>query len=232
VATLVQSDLVGRVALVGAQALSLRDYLGELRMAMGLGQAHFVAMPPALLSAASEFGAGRWGVPDKETLAMLERGNTADPAATATLLGGSPRPVREFIPRHTAAAISVAARMDWLGGLLRISIALVWIITGVLSLGVYPASESYLLLERVGIPHAWQALLLYCAALLDLLLGFATLALWRSRWLWLVQALVMLSYMAIITLKLPEYWMHPFGPVLKNLPMLAAIWLLYEMDRR
>jgi hypothetical protein len=31
--------------------------------------------------------------------------------------------------------------------------------------------------------------------------------------------------------RLPEFWLHPYGPVLKNLPMLAALWLLLELER-
>jgi hypothetical protein len=41
---------------------------------------------------------------------------------------------------------------------------------------------------------------------------------------------VIVLYTALITFGLPEFWLHPFAPVLKNLPMLAAIWLLYEME--
>jgi hypothetical protein len=42
---------------------------------------------------------------------------------------------------------------------------------------------------------------------------------------------VIVGYTAIITLWLPEYWLHPYGPVLKNLPLLAVLWLLYALDR-
>jgi hypothetical protein len=27
-------------------------------------------------------------------------------------------------------------------------------------------------------------------------------------------------------------WLEPFGPVLKNLPILVALWLLYETEER
>jgi hypothetical protein len=43
-----------------------------------------------------------------------------------------------------------------------------------------------------------------------------------------VQAAVILGYSAIITLWLPQYWLHPFGPVLKNLPILVLLWLLHR----
>ncbi|UUZ56994.1 DoxX-like family protein [Massilia sp. H-1] len=33
-----------------------------------------------------------------------------------------------------------------------------------------------------------------------------------------------------IAWKLPEFLAHPYGPLTKNLPMLAAIWLLAEFE--
>jgi hypothetical protein len=50
--------------------------------------------------------------------------------------------------------------------------------------------------------------------------------------LWLVQAALVLAYMAIISWKLPEFWLHPYGPVLKNLPFLVGLWILYELEDR
>lgn len=231
VVALLSSPFTGRIALVGPQAVPLRDYLVKLRSGMRLGVAHFVSVPPAVLSALSALGAWRWGIPDTAMLSMLERGNTADSASITALLGRNPRPVDAFIAPHAAAAVRLAARLSWLGTLLRISIALVWIGSGVVSLGLYPVRESYALLARAGISDAWAGAALYAGAALDLLLGMAAL-LSRRRWLWVVQAITILTYTVIITFSLPEFWLHPFGPVLKNLPLLMAIWVMYELDRR
>ena len=35
---------------------------------------------------------------------------------------------------------------------------------------------------------------------------------------------------ALITLFLPEYWLHPYGPISKNLPILASIALLWALE--
>jgi hypothetical protein len=37
-------------------------------------------------------------------------------------------------------------------------------------------------------------------------------------------------YTVAIAWKLPEFLVHPYGPLTKNLPMLAAIWLLYQLE--
>lgn len=116
--------------------------------------------------------------------------------------------------------------------LLRISIALVWIWTGIVSLGLYPTQQSYELLARVGITGARAPVMLYGAAVLDLLVGIGTLVLRRRQWLWLLQLTVIGGYTVIITVKLPEFWLHPYGPLSKNLVMLAAIYLLYTREGR
>ena len=33
-------------------------------------------------------------------------------------------------------------------------------------------------------------------------------------------------------LRMPEFLWHPYGPLTKNLPMLAVLWLLFEMEER
>lgn len=115
---------------------------------------------------------------------------------------------------------------------LRISIAIVWIWTAVLSAGLYPVDDSLALLARVGLHGTLAVVVLYLAAALDLAIGIATLALSRRRILWLLQLALIASYTVIITVALPEQWLHPFGPVLKNLPMMAAILLLHRSEPR
>jgi NAD(P)-dependent dehydrogenase (short-subunit alcohol dehydrogenase family) len=143
-----------------------------------------------------------------------------------------PRAAGEFIPASDAAGVRLRAQLNWLLPVLRVSIALVWIMTGVVSLGLYPVADSYDLLARVGITGALAPVMLYGAALMDIALGVATLFMTRRRLLWLAQLAVILFYSAVISWKLPEFWLHPYGPLLKNLPMVALIWLLYEMEER
>ena len=115
--------------------------------------------------------------------------------------------------------------------LLRLSIALVWLSTAVVSAGVYPVDESLALLARVGLSGTPALVALYGAAALDLALGVAVLAV-RRRWIWTLQLAVVLGYTAIITVCLPEQWLHPYGPMVKNLPILAAMLLLRQAEPR
>jgi hypothetical protein len=168
---------------------------------------------------------------DREALAMLAQGNCADAGGIAHLLGRAPRSATAFVDPPEAASLRTSLQLRWLLPLLRLTVALVWIVTGIVSLGAYPVSDSLDLLARVGLHGALALTSLYVAAALDLALGIATLVMRRRQWLYAFQALVILGYTAIITLWLPEYWLHPYGPVLKNLPLLAALWLLHALDR-
>ena len=111
--------------------------------------------------------------------------------------------------------------------LMRYTLAAVWLVTGALSLGIYPRADSLALLAQVGL-HGTPALVaMYGAALLDIVLGVLTLA-YPVRWLWPAQAALIIGYSLVIAVFLPWYWLHPFGPVLKNLPILLLLWLLHK----
>jgi uncharacterized protein YbjT (DUF2867 family) len=221
-----------RVPLVGAEAVSLREFLAALRRSMGLPPAAFVEVPWTIARAGARIaGLHPRSLVDADALGMLARGNAADASGTARLLGRPPRAVSEFISPGAALATRRTAALGWLLPLLRVAIALVWIVSGAVSLGLYPVERSYALLAGVGLTGLPASIALYGAAALDLAFGIATLALARRRLLWIAQAAVIVGYTIIITAALPEYWLHPFGPVLKNLPMLAAIGLLYELEK-
>ena len=216
-----------RGALVGPAAMPFTDYLGVLRAAMGLGKLRVLRLPGLLARMATRL---RIGLLDPDALRMLNRGNSADPALTVRLLGGAPRSPTTFV--DDPAAERAQAKLGWLLPVLRYAIALVWIATAIVSAGLYPVELSYQLLERTGVPAAYAPLMLYGASAFDLLLGLGILLLARRRWLWLAQLGLIGFYTVVIAWKLPEFLLHPYGPLTKNLPMLAAIWLLYELEEK
>lgn len=222
-----------RVPLVGPCPVTLRDLLADLRQAMGFGSPRFLPVPLPLVRLGARIGNRVPGsLLDSDSLQMLERGNVAPATAITQLLGRPPRPLAAFIAPEERAGLRATAALSWLLPLLRGSLAVLWIVTALLSFGLYPVADSYLLLARVGIPSPAMPLVLHGAALLDLLLGLGILLLRRRRWLWLVQIGLVLTYSALITWYLPEFWLHPFGPVLKNLLLLAALVLLLTFEEK
>ncbi|MCS0632827.1 SDR family oxidoreductase [Telluria mixta] len=225
-----ESGPVRRIALVGPQARPFVDYLATLRRAMGMGRLRVLPLPGGVAKLLARIGAWLPGaLLDPDALRMLDRGNAADPGPTLRLLGRPPRDIASFVV--DPGAERARAKLDWLLPVLRLAIAIVWIATAIVSAFLYPAAASYELLARSGIPEQLRPVMLYGASVFDLVLGFATLFLHRRRWLWLMQLALIGFYSVVIAVRLPEFLIHPYGPLTKNLPMLAAIWLLYELEK-
>lgn len=229
-----QAALPAVLAVVGPEPLSLRAYLQALRAGLGLQRPPWVLGLPTVLMRALARVAGwlRHPLLDADAMDMLLRGQQADSQGMCALLGRPPRPATQFVPPGRADDLRRQAQLAWLLPLLRGSLAVVWLWTGVVSLGLYPRAQSLALLARVGATGLLAELLLWGAAVLDLLMGLATLWL-EPRWrpaLWRTQAALILGYTALISWRLPEFWLHPYGPVLKNLPLLAVLLLLYQLE--
>ena len=219
------------VEMTGPAPASFREYLQMLRSALGLGKARDLPIPHVLMSAAASIGSlSSRSLMDRQTLQMLEAGNVGDPEPLRRILGREARGPASFVNADEAANARLRAQLSWLLPLLRYSMAAVWIWTGIVSLGLYSTEESYVLLARVGVEGTLATLLLYGAAVLDLLLGLAIVFMHRRSAVWLAQIAVMLTFTVIISIWLPDYWLHPYGPILKNLPMLAGVVLLYVLE--
>ncbi len=119
--------------------------------------------------------------------------------------------------------------------ILRIALASVWLLTALAS-WCYPLAQNLELLERVGLTGAAASNALHAGIVLDALMGTLTLIRLRTmqKWLWTAQAVVILTYSIIIAIFLPEYAWHPFAVLIKNLPLLAILLILWreESQRR
>lgn len=108
------------------------------------------------------------------------------------------------------------------------SMGLLWLWSGIQPLFFMP-EMSLDLLRSVGIsdPLLWPTLI--SASLLDI--GFAFLCFSRFRAhssVWLLQLITVAAYSLIIAFRLPEMWAHPFAPLVKNLPIMATLFFLYQ----
>lgn len=232
VAAITHDSGCATVALVGDQPLTLRRYLQLLRTQLGLGKAVFIAVPDGLMRMLARAGKMlRSSLLHPETLAMLDHGSSADPAPVTRLLGHPPRSAATFIAAGDAGELRQQARLAWLLPLVGAAMAVLWISSGAVSLWAYPRSAALALLAQTGMPAALQPALLHLAAAADMLIGIGCLLLARRAWFWLLQMALVAGYTAIITLWLPWFWAHPFGPVTKNIPLLALLLLMYMRAR-
>ena len=221
-------------ACAGPQPVTLAAYLRELRIALGESPRQWVIPMPAFLfrAGATLAGAVPGSMLDRDTADMLLAGNATQHNGLPALLGRAPRPPREFIAAAARESARREAALDLWLPVLRLALAFLWVWTAIVSLGLYPVQDSLALLARVGLHGATATVALYGAGVLDLVLGLLTLAAparWRRR-VWLAQAVLILGYTVLITLFLPEYWLHPYGPIARNLPILALIALLWSLE--
>jgi len=223
------------VAAVGPEPMTMRTYLGVLARLAGAAPPMFLPVPMPLVTLAARIGERLPGAfVSSDALDMLERGNTAPDDGMRRWLGRPPTSLSRLpaLPR----GFGMEAKLAWAVPLLIGSIAAVWIWTAIVSAWLYPRDASLDLLARVGAPPGTRVFLLYSAAACDLLLGALSLA-WPARLgprtrLWQGQIALIVFYSLLITWRLPEYWLHPYGPLSKNLPMLAALVLLIQLDKK
>ena len=113
------------------------------------------------------------------------------------------------------------------------SLVVVWLGTAVVSALDYLGfsgldHEGARLLASGGIASpTWQAMLIWAGLLTDLALGLALL--FRpGRYSYLAALLMMIVMTVVGTLLQPALWLHPLGPLLKNLPIAAMLWFLLQ----
>lgn len=219
------------IAAVGARPTTMREWLNVLRQGMRLPRTLNLPLPMPLMRMLATVGESIPSAPlTRETLSMLERGNTGDAAGITQILGRPPLAIEHFIRCDQARGLADAARLSLALPLLRWSIALLWLASGVVSLGLFPVEQSYALLARSGITGVLAPLALYGAATLDIVFGLLIIAGCTPRWLWAAQLALIAGYSAIIALFLPEFWLHPYAPMVKNLPIAAAIFMLLLLE--
>lgn len=216
---------------VGPEAMTYKEMLLTYRRCLGLGRALSVPTPLVLSKIAAWFGRFIPSSPlEPETLKMLLKGNTGDPARFSQLLGRRPVSPEEglLLPPFKAGEL-LKARLFFLKPLLRYSIGLVWIVAGITSAFIFPKDESLSLLHRAGF-REFDEIMLYGASVIDIILGLAVLTRSKPVTTGIAQLTVMAVYTLIITVRLPEFWIHPFGPVVKNLPLAVAILVLMATE--
>ena len=110
---------------------------------------------------------------------------------------------------------------------LRFSMGFLWLWSGIQP-ALTAADMSLDLLGRAGIAAEWQTVAFYASSALDIFFGILCFIKFRNyRFIWLAQFAVVLGYSVIVAFRLPEMWLHPFAPLIKNVPILAVLFYLF-----
>jgi uncharacterized protein YbjT (DUF2867 family) len=223
---------VRELAAVGPRALTMAAYVAALRQGLGAPGAPVLSVPLPLARLAARAAAVHPAstlTPDSLTMLVhsADGGNTADAAPITTLLGQAPRDPAQF----ARPGMRAAATWAWGQPLIRIAFAALWLITALVSWFGWPHAESMAWLAACGIPAPLQEPALLGASLLDGAIGCALL-LRPQRWLWPFQLTLVGTYTAFLSVCLPGFWLHPFGPLSKNLPLIALLFVMWQLTAK
>lgn len=217
------------IAAVGPQAMSWVDYLQALRQGMGMPAALVLRVPGFVLNSIAWFAEHRPGsLLSRDSLRLLQAGSAGEAGDAERMAAVLERPLRHS---QAFAAPSLRAESVWSAWrpLLLGTLAFLWLFTALVSFGQLPLGLQ--LLAEAAVPEAMRWPALWAGIALDAVFGVLTL--WRpSRRLWQMQLLVVAAYTGLLTLGAPHWWLHPFGPLSKNLPILALLGLLAAMEKR
>lgn len=209
---------------VGPETLSLRAMLERYREWLGFGRARFLAVPMPLMRALGRVGdlAGD-GPIATNSLAQMIAGNSGDSAAFADAIGFMPRSLGSAL-RDRPAQVQDRwhARLFFMAPALKGVLALMWLISAWLGL-FHGAAQTAALLHSLGLSTDWGGPLRIGSSILDLGIAALLLADRTGRWSTPVQLGVVLGYTVAIGIALPQLFLDPLGPLLKNLPIMLAI---------
>ena len=216
--------------LVGAKSMTYEELLKGFRSWLGLKPTRSVSVPT--------FGTNLVGkILDEPTVSldnikMLNEGSSASIEPLKNFLNYTPASMQErlfSVKAHNAQKLY--ASLYFMRPLLRWVIGFVWIWSGIVSAFLYPQPLAFELLHEIGVPVGLDVPLLYFASFLDILIGILTIVGYRLQTILSLQLLVIGVYTLLLTFLAPYHWLHPFGPVLKNLPLMVSIYILMKLEK-
>ena len=111
----------------------------------------------------------------------------------------------------------------------RISLSFLWLFTAATSFW-WGRNLGYDVLAQQGIQGEFADLCIDAGSLLDAAIGFLLLIGRRLKWCYALQIILITSYSVLLSLIAPESWLHPFGPITKNIPIIVLIFVLMKSE--
>jgi uncharacterized protein YbjT (DUF2867 family) len=211
---------------VGPETLTLRHILIDLRRWLGFPPARVVEVPMTFVRIAARIGDAVGGPINTTALRQLEFGNTGRLDSYVEITGIQPRRWSDALfARPSQAQDRWHARLYLLRPVLRSVLALMWLASGAIGL-MRPESITAPIFAAFGISGVAASIAGWASCLLDLTIGALLLTRRRPGAMAALQIGVVFAYTAGLTFAQPSLWADPFGPLLKNLPIMTAIMIL------
>jgi uncharacterized protein YbjT (DUF2867 family) len=205
----------------GPEIISLRDLLSRYRAWLGLPSAPFLSIPMGFMRLLAGLGdrMGR-GPISRNSLAQLIAGNEGDGQRFAREIGFTPRSLTQFMAEEPAEVQDRwHARLFFMAPVLKFALAAMWLFSGFIGFftGLPLAQE---VLATLGLPSGLAMPVVVLTCLIDLVISFLVLS---GRKATAAQLIVIAGYTLVLTFALPALWLDPLGPLLKNIPIVAAV---------
>lgn len=216
---------IGRVIeLAGPQVLSYREMLANYRAAQGLADPLWLPVPMPLMRL------GAWcaqALPQRvfspDTLTLLERGNTTPRNAAREWLGREATPMHEALWHDAPSAGALPAPLHFA---LRCTLAVMWLYTAFITALLPQQSRVLELLARCGFEGNAGLAVMWASCSLNTALGL-WLLLRPNAWAYAFQAAAVVGYTVTAAWNMPELTVDHCGPLIKNLPVLGLLMLLW-----
>ena len=90
---------------------------------------------------------------------------------------------------------------------------------------------GYEILASGGIKGNLATFSIYAGSFLDVIIGIWLLSGINLKNCYLIQMFVIALYTVLLSVIEPAFWVHPFGPLTKNIPLLVMIYYLYRINK-
>lgn len=208
----------------GPERLDVTAAVQAYRRWLGLPARAVLSVPDGAMRALARLGDLCKLDPINTTaLAQFKTRLTGDAETFAAATGVTPRALSEILAARPSETQDLwHARLYLIRPLVRLSLALLWLLSGLLGLFAGTGFFVSILSPLISGEFAATAVAI-AASLADLAIATALLVGWRLQAMAMVQLAMVIGYTAILTVLAPALWGDPFGVLLKNLPIIALI---------
>ena len=216
-----------------AEELTMREVVGAYRSWFGLPKRPTIGIPFWIITIMGWLGDLFKLDPINSTAVSQFRAKmTGNAIQFEEVTGVRPLNLPEILASRPSESQDLwHARLFLLRPLIRMSLALLWLISGVA--GLFGTSYLYQLVIGQLVPGDWVGLVSVVASLINLAIGIALLFGWRLKFMAWVQFVLVFVFTALLGVLVPSLWADPYAGLLKNIPILVLLLVhrVVEQDR-
>lgn len=209
---------------VGPNTLPLRELLARYRAWLGFGLIRYFPVPMPLMRLLGKIGDMTGSGPvSTNSLEQMVAGNGGDSTAFADTIGFKPRSLdSSLLARPAQVQDRWHARLFFLAPAIKATLVFLWLVSAWLGFS-HGSEATRSVVAGLGLANGWDEPLRLGGSILDMAVALLVLFDRNARWSTIVQLSVVVGYSFVIGIAVPSLWLDPYGPLLKNLPILLLI---------